>query len=173
MYQKSLLFSALITLGATLDDPRLAKVLDYQSERTSVGHYFFRFESSDGIIREEEGTLLDENNPESPVIVKGSYSYPDPTGKLYTVRYIADENGFHPEVPTPVNSPVLITGPRPQVQFIPSTPRPRIRPEITTPTRIQIPIESTTQKTYSDLDDNKLQESIVGLLSNGRGFAAN
>ncbi|XP_044267387.1 larval cuticle protein 16/17-like [Tribolium madens] len=172
MYQKSLLFSALIAIVATLDDPRAAKIVDYQSERTSAGHYFFRFESSDGIIREEEGTLLDENDPESPVVVKGSYTYTDSTGKLYTVRYIADENGFHPELPTPVNSPVLISGPRPQLQFIPSTPRPRIRPEVTTPTRIQIPLESTTPKTYNDLD-NKLQESIVGLLSNGRGFAVN
>jgi hypothetical protein len=94
------------------------------------GIVLFRFESSDGIIREEEGTLLDENTPDSPVVVKGSYSYPDETGKLYTVRYIADENGFHPEgdhikvPPYVVNPQVFVQStPRPPIQLVQGTPR--------------------------------------------------
>lgn len=112
--------------------------------------------------------MLDPATPESPIIVKGSYSYTDSFGKLYTVRYIADENGFHPEVPTPIAAPIVFSSPRPQ--YIATTPRPRYRPEIAAPTRIQIPLESTTQKSY-DIDP-KLQETIVGLISNGRGFSA-
>lgn len=36
--------------------------------------------------------------------MQGSYSYTGPDGVLYTIRYIADENGFRAEgahIPTP------------------------------------------------------------------------
>ncbi|KAJ3653976.1 hypothetical protein Zmor_013194 [Zophobas morio] len=165
--------SVLLSSALSYDGSKDAKILDYQLEHTPSGHYFFRFESSDGTVREEEGNVLDENVENSPVIVKGSYSYTDETGKVYTVRYIADENGFHPEGdhikvppyvvnPNPVNV-VLQSTPRPAapIQFIQPTSRPQYiaseptrfqvgsfstttRPEVsTTPTRIHIPVEST------------------------------
>lgn len=41
--------------------------------------------------------------------MQGSYSYTGPDGVLYTIRYIADENGFRAEgahIPTPPPSRV-------------------------------------------------------------------
>lgn len=63
--------------------------------------YISSFESEDGTSRQEEGQVkeaLDEDNkPHNVVVVRGSYSYTNSEGKLETVRYIADETGFHPE----------------------------------------------------------------------------
>lgn len=56
-----------------------------------------RFETSDGFKREEQGELINEGTENEAVIVKGAYSYADSTGKIYTVQYTADKNGFHPE----------------------------------------------------------------------------
>ncbi|RZC42800.1 Chitin bind 4 domain containing protein [Asbolus verrucosus] len=151
-----LLNTLFCTCLASLEDPRLAKILDYHSEHTGTGHYFFRFESSDGIVREEEGNVLDENSQDSPVIMKGSYSYTDETGKVYTVRYLADENGFHPEgehikVPSYVVNPApsalyAASTARPEVplRFIQTTTRPQFLPA--SPTRLPVNQFSTTAR---------------------------
>lgn len=56
-----------------------------------------RFASSDGIERREEGNLINPNTEDEALVVVGSYSYVGPDGVTYTVRYTADQNGFHPE----------------------------------------------------------------------------
>lgn len=43
--------------------------------------------------------------------MEGSYTYTGPDGVQYTVNYIADENGFHPQgahIPTPPPIPEAI-----------------------------------------------------------------
>lgn len=62
----------------------------------SSGEYDFGFETSNGIIRHESGYAGE--------YVKGFSQYISPEGELVTMKYVADENGFHVEgshIPTP------------------------------------------------------------------------
>ena len=58
------------------------------------------FETEDGLKREESGKLqlVDPSDPEkgSVTVMRGSYSYTDPDGRLTSVTWVADENGFRP-----------------------------------------------------------------------------
>jgi hypothetical protein len=56
----------------------------------------FRFESSDGIQRDEIVQQRQITPLASGSVMRGSYSYYGDDGKLYSVTYIADENGFQP-----------------------------------------------------------------------------
>lgn len=58
---------------------------------------FFRFDTSDGTHRDEKGDLKDKGTEDEAMIVHGSYSFTGADGVVYTVKYTADENGFHPE----------------------------------------------------------------------------
>lgn len=57
-----------------------------------------RFETSDGIRREEHGEISDPDSDNAILRVQGSYSYYTPEGRLITVRYIADDQGYRPEI---------------------------------------------------------------------------
>lgn len=57
----------------------------------------YRFSTSDGHQREETAELLHEGTEYESIFLKGSYQYLGADGKTYTVNYIADDNGFHPE----------------------------------------------------------------------------
>ncbi|XP_021942172.1 endocuticle structural glycoprotein SgAbd-8-like, partial [Zootermopsis nevadensis] len=82
------------------------------------------FEASNGIKIEESGFVKpaidvrsglgadknDENAGDIQVI-QGSFSYTAPDGSPISLRYIADETGFHPEgahLPTPPPIPIAI-----------------------------------------------------------------
>ncbi|XP_050310050.1 uncharacterized protein LOC126746006 isoform X2 [Anthonomus grandis grandis] len=76
-----------------------AKTLQYEFKRDGDAQYKFSFETSNGIKRDETGdeipSIHDETN--KAALVKGSFTYPGADGKIYTVNYVADEAGFHPE----------------------------------------------------------------------------
>lgn len=56
-----------------------------------------RFDTSNQLQRQEEAQLKNFGEDVSALVVRGSYSYTGPDGQVYTVNYIADENGFQPE----------------------------------------------------------------------------
>lgn len=64
----------------------------------------YSFETSDGQKQSATGTVTQNlaraspEDPENVVVVQGEFSYPGPDGVIYTVKYTADANGFHPEV---------------------------------------------------------------------------
>ena len=71
---------------------------------------FFRSQTSNGISAQEQGQLKPNPAPKSAdaaaafIAVQGQFSYTGPDGQQYTVRYVADENGFQPQaahLPTP------------------------------------------------------------------------
>lgn len=70
-------------------------------DRLNFDNISFRFESEDGIARNEVGELKEaldeENKPHTVVVVRGSYTYKTADGKDITITYTADETGFHPE----------------------------------------------------------------------------
>ncbi|XP_066139293.1 uncharacterized protein [Euwallacea fornicatus] len=76
-----------------------AKVLQYEFLWSAPSEYRYSYETSNGIKRNETGedipSIHDANN--AAALVKGSYSYTGADGILYTVNYVADEAGFHPE----------------------------------------------------------------------------
>ncbi|XP_073840057.1 larval cuticle protein 65Ab1-like [Musca autumnalis] len=55
--------------------------------------YNYAYETSDGSSHNEDGQLKDGR-----IVVHGSYTWVDEkTGEKFTVNYVADEHGFHPE----------------------------------------------------------------------------
>jgi hypothetical protein len=74
------------------------------------------YETSNGIRAEEQGFLKNPGTNVEAQVMQGSYSYTGPDGIVYTIRYIADENGFRaegahiPTPPTPI-APVPVVNP--------------------------------------------------------------
>ncbi|XP_023952580.2 endocuticle structural glycoprotein SgAbd-5-like [Bicyclus anynana] len=58
------------------------------------GNYRFSFATSNGMAREETGTIVNKGQPNEHIAVKGRYSYMDTEGKQEMVEYSADENGY-------------------------------------------------------------------------------
>ncbi|XP_049866004.1 endocuticle structural protein SgAbd-6-like isoform X3 [Pectinophora gossypiella] len=61
---------------------------------TCLGSY----EQSDGNKRNEQGELKNAGTDDEGIVMRGSYSWVGPDGITYTVNYIADENGFQPQI---------------------------------------------------------------------------
>lgn len=57
---------------------------------------YCRLETSDGTRRQEQAELREFGDHQA-LAVRGSYAYIGPDGREYSVSYVADENGFHPE----------------------------------------------------------------------------
>merc|ERR1711973_46833 len=61
------------------------------------GAYSFDFETGNGIVRSESGDQL--NVEQQPIGMQGSYSYPLPDGQTFTLKFVANDQGFQPESP--------------------------------------------------------------------------
>lgn len=84
---------------------RNAEILNYKNILTPDGEFEYSFDTSNGIHADENGTSIDG------VKAEGSYSYIGDDGKIYSVVYSADENGFRPHgahLPTPPPIPDVI-----------------------------------------------------------------
>jgi hypothetical protein len=58
---------------------------------------FYSVKTSDGKAHEEEGSLKNVGTEDEAIVVRGSYSYTGDDGVVYTINYVADENGFQPQ----------------------------------------------------------------------------
>ncbi|VVC98224.1 unnamed protein product [Leptidea sinapis] len=54
------------------------------------------FESPDGTYRKEDGGISMSPKGFNRFAVRGEYHYKDPGGKVQSLKYVADENGFQP-----------------------------------------------------------------------------
>lgn len=61
-------------------------------------NFVYRWELSDGSKHEEQGQLKNQGTENEAIAVQGQYSWVGPDGVTYTVTYIADENGFQPQI---------------------------------------------------------------------------
>ncbi|CAG5040136.1 unnamed protein product [Parnassius apollo] len=77
------------------------QTLRSESSQQPDGNYVYSFETENGINRGERGNLKEvldeEDKPKNVIVVEGSYSYTNPDGKVETVNYVADENGYRAE----------------------------------------------------------------------------
>lgn len=83
---------------------RNAYIVNYENVITPEG-FAYSYDTSNGIHADENGTAYDG------VKAQGSYSYTGDDGKVYTIVYTADENGFQPRgdhLPTPPPIPEAI-----------------------------------------------------------------
>ncbi|XP_049865999.1 endocuticle structural glycoprotein ABD-5-like [Pectinophora gossypiella] len=84
--------------GNYYSDYRTIQLQRYDNDNIGVGPYSFSYEQSDGHKHQEQGELRNEGREDESLAVKGSYQWVGPDGVTYTVTYIADENGFQPEI---------------------------------------------------------------------------
>ncbi|XP_058061285.1 cuticle protein CP14.6-like [Anopheles bellator] len=74
-----------------------AVILNQVYEPNPDGSYIYSYETSNGIRAEQRGYLKNPGTPGEAQVMQGSYSYTGPDGVVYTINYIADENGYRAE----------------------------------------------------------------------------
>ncbi|XP_055707881.1 endocuticle structural glycoprotein SgAbd-2-like [Phlebotomus papatasi] len=90
-----------------------AVILKHIYEPNPDGSYVYSYETSNGIRADQQGYLKNPGTQIEAQVMQGSYSYTGPDGVVYTVKYIADENGFRAEgAHLPVPPPALRNVPR-------------------------------------------------------------
>ncbi|KAJ1529466.1 hypothetical protein ONE63_006242 [Megalurothrips usitatus] len=88
---------ALCCLAVVSGQQRYANILKLSSDVGPDGQFQYAYQTEDGISSEARGTLVNSNarDAEGPATaVTGQYSYTGPDGQVYTVSYVADENGY-------------------------------------------------------------------------------
>ncbi|KAG6448619.1 hypothetical protein O3G_MSEX005610 [Manduca sexta] len=74
------------------------QVLRYETDNVGPESYNFAWELSNGSKHEEQGQLKNQGTENEAMTVQGQYSWVGPDGVTYTITYIADENGFQPQI---------------------------------------------------------------------------
>ncbi|XP_047514890.1 endocuticle structural glycoprotein ABD-5-like [Pieris napi] len=74
------------------------QILRYDSDNAGLGSYGYAWELSDGSKHEERGQLKNQGTENESLVVQGQYTWVGPDGVTYVVSYIADENGFQPQI---------------------------------------------------------------------------
>ncbi|XP_046836778.1 flexible cuticle protein 12-like [Vespa crabro] len=93
-------FFAVLAVALALPRPQDEVVLvkETPSDNIGVGGYNYGYELSNGQHHEESAQLTNVGTENEALAVRGSFGWVDPvTNQRYTVNYIADENGFHPQ----------------------------------------------------------------------------
>ncbi|XP_041976485.1 uncharacterized protein LOC121731196 [Aricia agestis] len=62
-----------------------------------LGSYSFEYETHDGSYRKEDGGIV-EKDSRAALTVRGEYGFIDPDGFPHHVRYVADFNGYRPQL---------------------------------------------------------------------------
>jgi len=96
---KIYILAALISLACAMPQdaakPPVAIISSESSGPDADGTYSFKFETADGVKREEEGAQKVIEG-ESGATSRGSWSYSSPEGEKIETKFVADENGFQP-----------------------------------------------------------------------------
>ncbi|KAJ8732084.1 hypothetical protein PYW08_014814 [Mythimna loreyi] len=100
-----------------------------QIDEVDVDKYNFEFETSDGTSRQETGEYKNDTEQEG-LVVRGSYKYIAPDGQEISVTYLADKNGYQPNIenaagqdaPAPQDVPAPQAPPTPEAAPAPEAP---------------------------------------------------
>lgn len=68
--------------------------IDFRAENMLVS---CSFETSDGTARDETAILKNAGTENEAISVTGSIRWIAPSGEVFVLKYVADENGFQPE----------------------------------------------------------------------------
>ncbi|XP_053695165.1 flexible cuticle protein 12-like [Sabethes cyaneus] len=92
-----IVFTAIVAvaLAAPADDGA-ATVVKFENDQ-KVDGYNVAYETSNGISGAEQAQLKTFADDVAAIVVKGQYSYTGADGVVYSLNYVADENGFQPE----------------------------------------------------------------------------
>lgn len=71
-------------------------IVDQQEDVHPDGHYHYSYETGNGIKAFEHGEPR-EVEKEPGFIQTGGYEYKGDDGQTYSIKYVADENGYQPE----------------------------------------------------------------------------
>ncbi|XP_026328282.1 uncharacterized protein LOC113236435 [Hyposmocoma kahamanoa] len=94
-------FVVFVLVAATMAAPQNqqdVQIVRYDVNNAGLDSYSFAWETSDGSKHEEQGELKNQGTENEGIAVRGQYSWIGPDQVLYTVTYIADENGFQPTI---------------------------------------------------------------------------
>ncbi|KAB0797761.1 hypothetical protein PPYR_08754 [Photinus pyralis] len=75
-----------------------AYIVRFSNENDIEKGYKFGFDTSNGISRDEQGTLTNVGTEHEAMEVVGGYQYTDPLQRKVTVTYTAGVNGFVPTI---------------------------------------------------------------------------
>ncbi|KAG6440626.1 larval cuticle protein LCP-14 [Manduca sexta] len=95
---------ALCVVGCVLANDPEAVVVRNDYVQNPEGSYNYAFESNNGISGQAEGKFKVFDKDSAAVVVAGSSQYKGSDGKVYSLTYVADENGYQPQadfLPTP------------------------------------------------------------------------
>ncbi|XP_063824446.1 flexible cuticle protein 12-like [Ostrinia nubilalis] len=74
-----------------------AQILKQDVDNIGVDGYSYGYETSNGISAQEQGQLKNAGSENEAIEVRGQFSYTGADGVVYTVTYVANENGFQPQ----------------------------------------------------------------------------
>ncbi|XP_034833925.1 endocuticle structural protein SgAbd-6-like [Maniola hyperantus] len=88
---------ALVALAAAVPQEQEPAYILKQESNVNPDGYNFEFETSDGISRQEQGTLKQISEDQQALEVQGTYKYTAPDGVTYVVTFVANEHGYQPQ----------------------------------------------------------------------------
>ncbi|XP_024880989.1 flexible cuticle protein 12-like isoform X1 [Temnothorax curvispinosus] len=103
MLRKIIAFAAVVAVALAApphhqDYNQVVVVKETPLDNIGIDGYQFGYELSSGQAHQESAQLVNAGQENESLVVRGSFTYVDPeTNVRYTVNYVADENGFHPE----------------------------------------------------------------------------
>ncbi|CRK99897.1 CLUMA_CG013200, isoform A [Clunio marinus] len=111
----------------TIDDNKYRNIpiIALENKIEHDGSFRYSFENGDGTRAEQNGELKYVDNENAGEAVQGGYSYQGDDGKVYSLTYTADENGYRPVgdfLPTPPPIPPAIAR---AVEYLKSLPPPK------------------------------------------------
>lgn len=101
-------------------------ILRLVQDNSGLGDYKYAFETENGIQVQEEAVLKNAGSKDEAKSAQGSYSYTGPDGQVYTVSWVADENGYRasgahlpvaPEIPEAIQRSLVFNQQNAQQQF--------------------------------------------------------
>ncbi|CAH2107393.1 unnamed protein product [Euphydryas editha] len=103
MRKLNLILLSLIALAVAAPPPIIkypqdVQILRYEYDTDDIGKYRYVFEQTDGQRQEQQGELKNVGSENEHIAVTGSYSWVGPDGVSYRITYVADENGYQPEI---------------------------------------------------------------------------